>query len=376
MLNGAKLYLEQHEYKLGGQKAELFVEDDQGEPGNAVAKTKKLIASDKVDVLVGPLYAPIAYVLAPIAERDQVPLLMPLSSSDDLTQRQNFQWVVRTGWTSSQGAHPFGAWVYDHLKYRKIACLSNNTSFGWEWVGGFQHSFEESGGQIVQKIWCPLKTNDLRPWISRLTKNADAVFVCTPNAASVTFDKQYRECGPGLPILAAGTNYDESLLPEMGDEAVGAISVHIYSATLSRIYNTRFVQAYRDRYQKGPSYYAESGYTTMLWLDRAITAAGHHIENKEQLLKALRQVKLLDAPRGPISVDSHGSPVQNIYVRRVDKVSDKLQNTVIETFPKVSQFWHWPATDYLSKPIYKLDYPPCTHCIETNADQSLPASNK
>jgi branched-chain amino acid transport system substrate-binding protein len=74
-------------------------------------------------------------------------------------------------------------------------------------------------------------------------------------------------------------------------------------------------------------------------------------------------VTVADAPRGPMSFDEYGHPVQNIYVRRVERVDGgKLQNTVIHTFPKVSQFWTYKPDEFLKNPVYSRDWPPCKAC--------------
>ena len=79
-------------------------------------------------------------------------------------------------------------------------------------------------------------------------------------------------------------------------------------------------------------------------------------------LAALKKVEIADSPRGPLTLDKYGNPIQNIYVRKVEKVGGKLQNTVIHTFPAVSQFWKYSPEEYLKTPLYSRDYPPCKHC--------------
>ena len=80
----------------------------------------------------------------------------PVMAPDDLTQRQRAKWIVRTGWNGSQPNHPLGEYAYNTLKFKKIAVIGLDYAFGWEVIGGFQRTFEENGGKIVQKIWCPL----------------------------------------------------------------------------------------------------------------------------------------------------------------------------------------------------------------------------
>ena len=76
----------------------------------------------------------------------------------------------------------------------------------------------------------------------------------------------------------------------------------------------------------------------------------------------LRKAELADTPRGPIRFDDYGNPIQNIYVRKVERVEGRLQNTVIHTFEKVSQFWNYQPEEYLKNPVYDRNFPPCKHC--------------
>jgi branched-chain amino acid transport system substrate-binding protein len=76
------------------------------------------------------------------------------------------------------------------------------------------------------------------------------------------------------------------------------------------------------------------------------------VEDRQALVNALRQVKPVGLPRGPVELDDYGNPVENVYIRRVERVNGQLQNTVIDTFPRVSQFWTFEPGRYLSEPLY------------------------
>jgi branched-chain amino acid transport system substrate-binding protein len=86
--------------------------------------------------------------------------------------------------------------------------------------------FEEQGGQIVQKIWVPLNTNDFAPFVAQIRRDADAVLVLFTGRLALQFVKQYQEAGlkDKLPLLGGGTITDETVLPQMGDEAIGLIT--------------------------------------------------------------------------------------------------------------------------------------------------------
>jgi len=101
-----------------------------------------------------------------------------------------------------------------------------------------------------------------------------------------------------------------------------------------------------------PSYYSESMYTGGKWMIAAIEALHGNVEDRDVLVDAIRNAQPTDLPRGPVRLDEYGSPIQNIYVRRVDRVNGVLRNTVIETLPDVSQFWKYNPADYLKQPLY------------------------
>ncbi|HET7875112.1 MAG TPA: ABC transporter substrate-binding protein [Methylomirabilota bacterium] len=364
MLVGAELYLDEIGRQVAGRKIELIVEDDEGTPATGLTKARKLVEQDKVHVLTGGLLASTGYALQPFVDGQRVPATFPVIAADDLTQRKPAKWIVRTGWTTSQPMHPFGEWVAKNLKVKKVVTIGMDYAFGWETVGGFQRSFEENGGQIVQKIWTPLNTNDFAPFLAQIRRDADGVFALFLGRLALQFAKQYEAAGlkGKLPLIGGGTFTDEHVLPQMGDETLGIVTALHYSAAIDSPQNKKFAAAFEAKAGKSASYYSEATYTGLRWIVEAIKAVGGKVEDRDALLAALRKVDIKDAPRGPIGVDQWGNPVETIYVRKVEKVGGKLQNTVVATFPNVGQFWKYNPQEYLRTPLYSRDYPPCKHC--------------
>ena len=360
ILNGFLLYLEQIGNQAAGRRIEVIIEDDEAIPAVGLTKARKLVERDKVHVMAGGLLASTGYALAPYIDSMRIPMVFPVISSDDLTQRRRSRWIVRTGWSSSQPNHPFGEYAYRNLKLRKVATIALDYAFGWESVGGFQRTFEAEGGAIAQKIWCPVSVHDFAPYLAQVSRDVDAVYALFLGRSALQFMKQYEEYGLKRRVLliGSGTTTDEHVLPFMGDEALGVITALHYSAALDTPANKQFAAAYRARYKKGASYYAESMYTGGKWLVAAIEAVHGNVENAEGLLDALRNAKPLDLPRGRVELDEYGSPIQDVYIRKVERVNGELQNTVIETIPNVSQFWSYNPADYLKQPLYSRRYVP------------------
>ena len=364
MVNGLMMYLAEHGNQIAGRKVEVIVEDNQGSPAVALTKLRKLVESDKVQVLAGGLFAHVGYALAPKVDEYKVPMLYPVMAADDLTQRKPTKWVVRTGWTSSQPSHPFGEYAAKTLGYKKVVTIGMDYAFGYEVIGGFQKTFEEHGGQIIQKLWAPIGTTDFAPYLSQVRKDADAVFALMVAVSSLRFPKQYENAGlkARLPLIGGGTTFDEFVLPSLGDEAIGGMSPLIYSAAIDTPINKKFVKDYRAKFGKVPSYYSETCYTAGRWIDEAAKAINGDLENREKFLAALRKVEIPDAPRGPIKLDAYGNPVQNIYIRKVEKKDGELWNTVLKVYPNVTQFWNYKPDAFMKDPVYSRDYPPCKYC--------------
>jgi branched-chain amino acid transport system substrate-binding protein len=364
MSNGFAMYLEEIGNQMAGRKIEVIVEDTQGQPAVALTKLRKLVESDRVHVLAGLLFAHVGYALAPKVDEYKIPMLYPVVSADDLTQRKPAHWVVRTGWTSSQPNQPFGEWVVKTLGHKRVVTIAMDYAFGWEQVSGFQRVFEESGGQVVQKLWPPLGTTDFAPYLAQIRRDADAVFAVMVAASSLRFPKQYEDAGlkARIPLIGGGTTFDEFVLPSLGDEAIGGVSPLIYSAAIDTPVNRKFVKDFRAKFGKVPGYYGETCYTAARWIHEGVKAVDGNVEDRDRFLAALRKVEIPDAPRGPLKLDAHGNPIQHIYVRKVEKRDGELWNTVIHTFPAVSQFWKYPPDAFLKEPVYDRNHPPCRHC--------------
>ena len=190
----------------------------------------------------------------------------------------------------------------------------------------------------MQKIWPPLGTKDFGPFIPTIKADADAVFALMVGPMALQFPKQLRAAGYKKPIIGGGTSYDEFALPFMGDEVIGDVSSLQYSAALTTPKNETFVKAYRAKYGKVPSYFSESNYTTAQLIDETIKKSGGKWPGSEQFIKTMAGLKI-DAVRGPVSFDDMRNPIQDIYIKKVEKKQmfgyDKpeLWNTVIKTYP-------------------------------------------
>jgi len=359
MLDGLKMAFEQMNYEVAGRKIELIEEDDEGNPATAQAKYRKLVAQDHIHVLTGVLLSNIGYALVPNIERDRLPSLY-LTTPDELTKRRPAKYLLRSNFAASQPMHALGDYAAKTLKYRRVAAIAMDNNFGHEGIGGFQRVFEDAGGRVVQRTWVPLNAMDFAPYLTQVPRDVDAVVQVFVAGQAVRFAKQYGEAlGGRVPLIGTGVFTDQSALSGMGDEVIGHIGTMIWAPTLDNAANRTFMKIAEAKLKRTPSYFHAVMYSSGRWIVEAARSLQGNVEDRDRFLAALRRAsETTEDPRGPIKLDEYGNPTENVYIVRVDKVAGRLQNTVIHTYPMVSQFWTYKPDEFLKTPPYDRAYPP------------------
>jgi branched-chain amino acid transport system substrate-binding protein len=357
MEQGLTVFFKERGNMLAGRPVELHTADTAGNPAQARTKTQELVERLKVSVLIGPLAAFEALAIDDYIRSSQTPILT-VAGAEDMTQRKANPWLVRPSCTSAQPSQPLGEYAAKDLKIKRVAVLADDFAFGHENVAGFQRVFEDNGGKVVQKLFTPLNAPDYGTYISQLKPNLDAVYTGHAGSNGFKFIKQLREYGNRVQILGGFTPVDESLLQQMGDDALGAITGNWYSAELDFPINKKFVEAIRRDYKVDPGVYAAETYVCGEVLEHALKSVGGKAEDKDVFMKALKDAKLPNTLRGPLRFDELGNAVGNSYIRKVEKKDGRYVNAVIKTYPDVGQFWTYKQDEFLKSPVYSRDYPP------------------
>jgi len=358
MEQGTIRFFKDRNYTLAGRKVELVVADTGGNPAGTKTKTQELTERDNVDMILGPLAA---FELLAITDyvRDNKTPLISLAAAEDVTQRKANPFVIRPSATSAQCCHVMGDYAAKELKYKRAATISEDFAFGYEQMSGFQRAFEDGGGKVVKKLWPPLVTPDYTPYIAQIG-NVDCVFNGFAGSNPVKFMRAYADLGlkGKIPLLAGWTAMDDALLKSLGDEAVGVLSAAWYSADRDTASNKRFVAAMQKDYNVLPGGYSAGMYIAGQCVEAAIAKLGGKSDDREAFAKALHEVSLSDTPRGPLKFDHFGNVVGDVFIRKCERKGGALVNSIIKTYPNVSQFWTYDEKAFLANPVYARDYPP------------------
>jgi branched-chain amino acid transport system substrate-binding protein len=351
------MFLKDRNNTLGGRKVDLTVADTAGVPATARSKTQELVEKDKVQCLIGPLAAFEALAIDDYIRAQKMPTLS-VAAAEDMTQRKPNPWFVRGTSTSAQCAHPLADYAAKELGYKRMIVIADDIAYGHEMCAGFQRVFEDNGGKIIQKMFPPLTAPDYGTYIAQL-KKADAIFLGFAGSNGFRFVRQFNEYGlKGTVALIGGmTALDEAVLRNMGDEALDIVTTCWYSAEIDNPLNKVFAPAFRKEFGYDPGFYAAATHTEGAVLEAAMKAVGGKIEDKDALMKALRNTNV-ETVRGPVKFDEYGNVVGNVYIRKVTRKDGRLVNSVIKTYPNVSQFWTYDPKEFLAQPVYSRDNPP------------------
>jgi len=352
IIDGAHLYADEVGGQMGRRKIQLVVEDYQVRPDVAVTKVRRLVERDRAHAVVGIVLSAAAIAVKDYVNAQKVPLLISgFAVAEGLTLQAN-PYVFRVTYSAAMTSGPIGTWTYKNLKARRAAMIASDSVGPIELMTAWARGFEEAGGKVVQELYPPLGTADFGPYIARLRRDVDVIGVQVVGADGVRFVKQLQEYGVKgkIPLVDASVGFTElSLLPSVGEAALGAYNSQPYWYTLDTPRNRKFVQAFRAKFGRDPGSPAQFTYVAMAAIDQAAKAIGGKVEDGARLAEALRKMDI-DAPQGRVRLDRFQNIVADMYISRIDKVGDRVAPVLVETIRNVDQFLGLDPADYLKKP--------------------------
>jgi branched-chain amino acid transport system substrate-binding protein len=331
---GASLYMQQNGDKVAGKKVELIVKDDTGTADVTKRLAQELIVNDKVTAIAGFGLTPLALATAPIATQAKTPMIVMSAATAIITERSPF--IVRTAQVVPQISAPFGTWVAQQ-GMKKVVTIVTDYGPGHDVEKWFSEAFKAAGGQ-VENMRVPLQNPDFAPFLQRAADaKPDALLVFVPSGVGTQFMKQFAERGldkGGIRLIGTGDVTDDDILNAMGDVALGVVTAHHYSAAHDSPENKAFVEAF-GKANNGlrPNFMAVQGYDGMHALYEGLKkTSGAGGEGLVDAMKGLAWT----SPRGPVSIDPETRDIiQNVYIRKVERVKGELYNVEFATIPSV-----------------------------------------
>lgn len=185
---------------LLGRKIELTVYDDQSDPNSANTFAKRLLESDKVDVLLGGTISPAAMAMAPHAERLGVPYVST-GAAQALVDPVR-KWVFRVTPSDRLQAQRMLQDVKDR-GFSRIAILSESSGFGQSGRKEILSVAERMGLQVLGDETYGPRDSDVVPQLTKLRGQKDIqalIFFCGPGPAGAMTMKNYTQLSMTQPV--------------------------------------------------------------------------------------------------------------------------------------------------------------------------------
>jgi branched-chain amino acid transport system substrate-binding protein len=339
---GLELYVAQHGDVVAGRRLEITVRDDGGVADNARRIIQEMIVNDRVG-LIGIGITPTALAIAPLVTEARIPTLV-MSSGASVTVTKS-PYMVRAGFLQGQQAWVMAEWAAKNGS-KRVVTLVNDWAPGIESETAFKTRFQQMGGEIIESIRIPLANPDFAPFLQRVRDiNPDTAFIYFPGTQASIFAKQFAERGlgsSGIKIIGPGDLTDDDDLNTMGDQMLGMITSGSYSAAHDSPLNKAYVAAFEQANGFRPDFVSVGAYDGLHMVYEALKKTGGNADG-DGLLAAMKGMAW-ESPRGPISIDPQTRDiVQNIYIRKVEKVNGQLYSVEFATFEAVKDPMKKPA---------------------------------
>ena len=292
----------------------LVAEDTLAHPKDAVAAFTKLVNTNHVVGVLGPLTSGEALAVAPLANENRTPLISPGASTPDLTQAGDY--VFRNELSDKLGGLRQAQLALNKLGYRRIAALYMNNDYGVGLFNVFRTEFTSMGGVITIAEPYPPDTVDFRTVLARISSTRpDAIFAVGIDEL-VNIIEQARAMGITLPVYTTPIFENKTYISKLGSKADGV--VYVYYGTfdpdapgdVARV----FVKNYTKRFGVPPTYYSALGYDAANLLLEALRRCNFKASDVKDALYAIHN---FPGATGTSSFDRNGDIDKPVTLKTV-----------------------------------------------------------
>jgi branched-chain amino acid transport system substrate-binding protein len=322
--DGFRLYVEQNGGSLGGRRIEFVQVDDESKPETATDNMNRLVGREKVDLVVGTVHSGVAMAMVKVARDTNTPLIIPNAGVNEATGPMCAPHIFRTSFSNWQVCEPMGKVMFA-AGHRNVVTITWRYAAGTQMIDAFKEGFTKAGGKIAEDLALPFPEVEFQALITRIaTLKPDAVFAFFAGGGAVKFVKDYAAAGlnRSIPLFGAGFLTDGTI-PAQGADANGIRTTLHYADNLDNPANKRFLDAFKAKTGLDGDIYAVQGWDAAALLAEGLKATKGDWTARAQVTSAMRAAKI-DSPRGPLSFNRAGNPVQNVYLREVRNGRNEL----------------------------------------------------
>jgi branched-chain amino acid transport system substrate-binding protein len=291
---------------INGKKLRLILEDSRCDPATGVSVMKKLVDIDKVPVVLGETCSSVTLAMAPIAEKNKVVLLTPISSNYKITDAGDY--VFRLAPSDALQGRLVAKWIKE-LGYTKAAVIFVNNDYGVGLKDGFTKNFEELGGKVVLAEGFQQGARDFRAQLAKI-KNAKVEVIFAPAYPEEAGQllKQRKELNVAIPLIGTDPYHDPKIFDLAGDAANGVMFADVAGGSGPGW--DAFVKAYKAKYGIEPDIVAAEAYDSVKVVAQVMSQAGFE---PNKIKEGLYTLKGYMGATGAIEFDKNGDNIMKSF---------------------------------------------------------------
>ncbi len=318
--------------KLGGLPAEVLIADDQFKPDVGKQLFERMVKRDKVDFLTGVVFSNIMLAGLPEAVEGKTIYLSPNAAPSPIAGKECSPYFFAVSWPND-AYHEAAGQHATNQNFKNAYLVAPNYQAGKDSLAGFKRFYK---GKVVNEVYTKLGQLDYSAELAEIrAAKPDVLYAFLPGGMGTNFIKQFVAAGLNkqIRLLLPGFGADQDIIRGVGDAMLGLQDTAHWAMNLDNAANKRFVAEFEKEYKRLPTGYAAQAYDTALLIDAAIKTVSGKIEDKDAVLKAVKAAKF-DSVRGEFKFNTNQYPIQNYYLREVQKdAQGRLVNNVVSNTP-------------------------------------------
>jgi len=325
------LAMEEEKGMLGGVPVNLMVEDDGLKPGQGKQIAQKFLTSDKAKIITGIIFSNVAGAAVPDVLDADAFYISPNAGPSNFAGKDCHKNYFVVSWQNDT-LHESAGQNATNLGFKKMFVLAPNYQAGKDAITGFKRFYK---GEIAGEVYTSLDQTDYAAELAQIrAAKPDGVFQFLPGGLGITFLKQYAQSGlnESTKMVVAAPSADTRIIGAVGDAALGVnVSAH-WNADFDNAANKKFVEGFRAKFNRVPTFYASQGYDTAKLIASALKGVKGDVSKSDAFRAELRKADF-QSVRGGFKFGPNQHPIQDWYSIRIDK--DASGAMALKTIGKV-----------------------------------------
>jgi ABC-type branched-subunit amino acid transport system substrate-binding protein len=303
----------------------------------AVDKARKLVESDKINCMIGPIFSPSAKAVAGyLASSSGIPEISIVGQPTENLETANGLAFIHTGFFDSHGYY-FGKYLAE-LGYKTANVINYDDTPAYALTAGFKKAFvDEGGGTVLSENYIPLDVVDFSAYLTTMAP-ADVTVNWIFGNGAVPFVQQYNDYGLEAVLdVPMSNNFSDAQLAELGDTGLGMIACDYYGYTIDNPQNQEFIAGFQKLYPT--EYPTPQGYGAwqgvMMYIEGLKATGGDTTPAK--VIEAMSKL-VMDTPAGKVEIVPYKNAFiakRDFFIFEVQKVGDVLTWVPVQTYPQV-----------------------------------------